>query len=213
MEQQFDATYLRPGIVERAVAVGIAAAGVGTGVLLAAWGVSLLWRYVPPEIAVRVANPELRVVQEAPFKVEQDRPFKVEQDKPFVLAQPEPLKINPAKPTSKGDQPSPSIVDENDTSAKTASGDVIRRGVTVFWNVNHGPGNVTTGWNYKDGTGGVPVRQYCYYGLLNGDRSMTKVDIASDGTRLPQISASLVPDLEGALAKCQWWQPELSDLR
>ena len=205
MEQQLDATYLRPGLIERGAAVGLAALGIGMGILLGAWGISFLWRYVPPEIAVRVANPELRVTQETPFKVEQD--------KPFVLAPPEPLEIKPAKPTIKGDQPAPAVVSENDTSAKTASGDVIRREVTVFWNVKHGLGNVTTGWNYKDGSGGVPVGQYCYYALLNGDRSMTKVDIAVDGTRLPQISASLVPDLEGALAKCQWWHPEVSELR
>lgn len=87
-----------------------------------------------------------------------------------LLAPPEPFEIKPAKPTIKGDQPSPAVVDENDTSAKTASGDVIRREVTVFWNVKHGPGNVTIGWNYKNGSGGVPVGQYCYYALLNGDR-------------------------------------------
>lgn len=89
---------------------------------------------------------------------------------------------------------------------------VIRCEVTVFWNVEHGQGIVTTGWNYKDGSGGQPVGQYCYYALLNGDRSSTRVDISSDGTRFPQISA-FVPDLEGALAKCLWWHPELSDLR
>jgi len=48
-----------------------------------------LWRYTPPEIAVRVANPELHVTQ--------DSPLKVSQDKPFVVVQSEPLKIDPAK--------------------------------------------------------------------------------------------------------------------
>jgi hypothetical protein len=33
----------------------------------------------------------------------------------------------------------------------------------------------------------------------------TRVDIAFNGDRARQ-SALLVPDLEGALAKCQWWQ-------
>ena len=110
-------------------------------------------------------------------------------------------------------QPSGAINHIIGPNAKTTSGDVIRREVTVFWSVKHDPGNVTTGWNYKDGSGGVPVRQYCYYDFLNGDGSATKVDIASDGSRLLQISASLVPDLEGALAKCQWWHAEVADLR
>ena len=196
MEQKLDATYLRPGIVERAAAVGIAAAGVGTGVLLAAWGVSLLWRYVPPEIAVRVANPELRVVQGVPFKVEQDRSFKVEQDKPFRVEQDKPFKIDPS--TS-------STINGGDAGDKTASGDLIRREVTVFSEVEHGSGDVVTGWTYKDGSGGVPVRQYCYYNAPNADGSTIKVDIATNGFRLPSITSSLVPNLEGALAKCQWW--------
>jgi len=63
-----------------------------------------------------------------------------------------------------------------------------------------------TDWNYRDGDGGVPVRQYCYYSASNVDHSSTRVDIASDGVRVPHMSAAFVPDLDGALAKCQWWQ-------
>jgi hypothetical protein len=189
MEQRLDATYLRPGPFERAAAVGIVAVAIGTGVLLAAWGISFLWRYTPPEIAVRVANPEVRVTQSGPITVTQD--------KPFIVAQPEPFKI---------EQPSPIVPSGVGGDAKTATGDVIRREVTVFSNVKHGPGTVVTGWNYRDGSGGVPVKQYCYYSAFNVDSSITRIDIASDGTRLPNASLSLVPEVEGALAKCQWWQ-------
>ncbi len=98
---------------------------------------------------MRVANPELRVTQGAPFKVEQD--------KPFVLAQPKPLEIDPAQLSLKADQ-APLIVSKSDANTKTAAGDLIRREVTVFWSVEHGSGSVTTGWNYKDGSGGVPAR-------------------------------------------------------
>jgi hypothetical protein len=59
MEQRLDPTYLRPGLFERTIAMGIGAVGVGTGIFLAAWGISFLWRYTPPEIAVHIANPEL----------------------------------------------------------------------------------------------------------------------------------------------------------
>src|SRR5262245_21966560 len=90
MEQRLDATYLRSGPFERAAAIGIVAIAVGTGILLAAWGISFLWRYTPPEIAVRIANPEVRVTQ--------SEPFTVTQDKPFILAQPEPLKVEPPSP-------------------------------------------------------------------------------------------------------------------
>lgn len=152
--------------------------GIGTAILLAAWGISFLWRYTPPEIAVRIANPEVRVTQIEPFTVTQDKPFIVTQPKPSGIAR----------------------------DAKTAAGDVIRREVTEFLNVKHGPGTVTTGWIYQDGSGGVPIHQYCYYRISDGDRSTKSVYIASDRNRLPNIEDGQVPDLERALAKCQWWQ-------
>jgi hypothetical protein len=195
MEQRLDATYLRSGPFERAAAIGISAVAIGTGILLAAWGISFLWRYTPPEIAVRIANPEVRVTQSGPLTVTQD--------KPFVVAQPEPFKVERGELTVKVEQPSPTI---SGGDTKTPTGDVIRREVTVFSNVKHGPGTVVTGWNYKDGGGRVPVRQYCYYDASNVDNSSTRVDIAFNGDRAPHVNALLVPNLEGALAKCQWWQ-------
>jgi hypothetical protein len=189
MEQRLDATYLRSGPFERAAAVGIVAVAIGTGILLAAWGISLLWRYTPPEIAVRVANPEVRVTQSEPLKLKQDGPL--------ILAKPEPFKI---------EQLSLPFTTGGDGDAKTPAGDVIKREVTVFSNVTHGPGTVVTGWNYRDGAGGVPVRQYCYYDAPNFDHSKTRVDLAFNRVPAPHASALLVPDLEKALTKCQWWR-------
>jgi hypothetical protein len=198
MEQRLNATYLRPGLIERTIAIGIGAAGIGTGILLAAWGISFLWHYTPPEIAVRIANPELHVAQ--------DSPLKVTQDKPFVVGATEPLKIDPPKVAASIEQAPHSLVSGVDTDAKTAAGDVIKREVTVFSNVSHGSGVVVTGWNYRDGSGGVPVQQYCYYSVPNLDHSSQKVDIASNGVPLLDNGTGLVPDLEEALGKCQWWQ-------
>jgi hypothetical protein len=159
MEQRLDATYLRPALFERAAAVGISAVAIGMGILLGAWGISLLW-----------ANPEVHL--DATIKVE----------------------------------PPPAAINGSGGDAKTPTGEVIRREVTVFSTVKHGTGQVTTGWRYRDGTGGVPSTQYCYYSAPNIDHSSTRVDIAVDQSPLPNINASLVPELEGALAKCQWWQ-------
>jgi hypothetical protein len=189
MEQRLEPTFLRAGPMERAAAVGTGALGVGLGILLAAWGISFLWRYTPPEISVRIKNPEVHVAQDRPLTVTQDKPFIVEQSKPFKV-----------------EQPSPTITAGVGGDTKTAKGDVIEREVTVFSNVKHGPGTVVTGWNYRDGSGGVPVKQYCYYSAPKIDTSSTRIDIASDGTRLLNASISLVPELEGALAKCQWWR-------
>jgi hypothetical protein len=156
----------------------------------AAWGVSLLWRPTPPpEITIRIANPALTVKQDKPLIVEQSEPFKLEHGELTV-------KVEPTATVDSG-------VGGN---AKTPTGDVIRREVTVFSNVKHGPGTVVTGWTCPDGGGSVPVRQYCYYSASNVDHSSTRVDIAFNGDRVPRASALLVPDLEGALAKCQWWQ-------
>jgi hypothetical protein len=168
------------------------------GVFLAAWGVSFLWRYTPPEIAVRVANPALHVVQDAPLAVKQDTPF--------VLAPPDPLKIERGHLTVQVEQP-PSLPmnDRLGSNSQTAAGDVIKREVTIFSHVQHGPGSVVTGWNYKNGKGGTPVSQFCYYTSRNPDQSSKRVDLAADGVRQPQIGMDLVPDLEGALSKCQWW--------
>ena len=50
METQLDHTYLRPGIISRAAAVGPGAVGVGTGVLLACWGLSFFFHYNDPVV-------------------------------------------------------------------------------------------------------------------------------------------------------------------
>ena len=122
MEQRLDHTYLRPGLTERSIAVGICAAGIGTGIFLAAWGISFLWRYAPPEIAVRIANPEVHIAQGAPLKVTQDKPFDVTQSEPF--------KIDTPKFIGRGDELPHSV----DTSIRTdpKTGEVIKRQVTVF---------------------------------------------------------------------------------
>jgi hypothetical protein len=146
-------------------------------------------------MAVRIANPEVHVAQDAPLKVSQDKPFAVEQT--------EPLKIDPAKVIVRMEESPRSVLNAD---PKTTAGDVIRREVTVFSNVKHGAGTVVTGWNYRDGSGGVPVQQFCYYAAPNVDRSSKRVDIAANRVRLPDLDARLVPDLEEALTKCQWWQ-------
>jgi hypothetical protein len=202
MEQRLDATYLRPGLVERVTAIGIGAVCIGTGVLLAAWGISFLWRYTPPEVAVRIANPEVHIAEGPPLKVTQDKPFEV--------TQPEPFKVDTRNIVVRGDDPTGSI----DTGVRTdqKTGEVIKRDVTVFSTVRHGLGTVTTGWIYSDGSGGIPHRQYCYYDAPNIDNSSRRVDIALNGTPLP-INAGLVPDLGDALSKCQWWHEGAMDKR
>jgi hypothetical protein len=154
----------------------------------AAWGISLLWRYTPPEI--RIANPEVTVTQ--------NEALTVKQDKPFTIQQPDPLKIDPAVVTIKQEPSSPAgSTMGNGGQTTTATGDVIKHKVTVFWTAVHEPGEVVTGWEYPDGRGGgVPVREYCYYLASSGDGSSKKVDIAVD--RVQSMVIVVVPDLQGA---------------
>jgi hypothetical protein len=188
MEQRLDSTYLHPGPFERAAAVGFCAVAIGAGTLLAAWGISFLWRYTPPEI--RIANPEISLIQKEPLTVQP----------------PGPLKIDPPEITIKPQQspPAGSTKEEPGGEMKTPAGDVIKREVTIFWSVSHGAGQVVTGWSYPDGRGGVPVVEYCYYDAAQIDSSFKRINIARN--RIPSSVTGLVPDLQGALAKCRWWQ-------
>src|SRR5260370_17696608 len=119
MEQRLNAEFLRPGLVQRAAAIGVGAVGIGTAILLASWGISLLWRYTPPEIAVRIANPEVRVTQ--------SEPLTVTQDKPFIVAQPEPFKVGPGEITIKVQQPFPGVAGGIAGDVRPSAVDVLRR--------------------------------------------------------------------------------------
>jgi hypothetical protein len=198
MEQRLDATYLKHDLVDRAAATALVVAGLGVGVLLAGWGVSLVWRYTPHEIEVRIKNPEVQITQSAPLMVKQETPF--------VVVAPDPLKIEQGKLTVKVEQPpNLPIGDSLGSNSRTAAGEVIKHEITSFSYVQHGQGSIVTGWNYKDGRGGTPVSQFCYYTSQNPDQSSKRVDLAVNGVRLPQISLNIVPDVEGALSKCRWW--------
>lgn len=191
MEQQVDLTHLRPGPVAKASAVAIGACGIGVGILLATWGLSYIWRPINHPIEVKISNPEVRVIQSDPFIVKQGGPFVVKQEQPFEVAAGT-LKF----------EPTPAIP----PVAKTADGDIIQREVTVFSTVPHGLGSVVTGWKYANGSGGIPSSQYCYYTAPNADGSSFKVDLAVDQKTLSEAVSSRVPDLNLAIARCQWWQ-------
>jgi hypothetical protein len=88
---------------------------------------------------------------------------------------------------------------------------VIRREVTEFWSARHEGGEVTTGWQYADGRGGVPLFQYCYYSanVPGAMHKSDRVEIAIEGQNLSNLDGAFVPDLTGAQAKCQWWTKEI----
>lgn len=202
LEQRLNPNFLRPCLVERACAVSIVVLALGAAVFLGAWGVSRLWRSEPPELSVRIENPKIRLTADSKVAVTQEKPFAV-QDKKFTVVegqvkQPDVAKISRTSSSS----------DERDATTPTqANVEVIRHEVTRFFTVSHATGAVVTGWSFRDGHGGSPLNQYCYYRFHNGfQRSDTRVDIAAGGRRLPNVNDTLVPDLDAALRKCQWSQ-------
>jgi hypothetical protein len=91
------------------------------------------------------------------------------------------------------------------TSREVEAEPIIRREVTVFTFVRHATGSVVTGWSYKDGAAGKPIRQFCYFSSPNSDGTKTWVDLAIDRKKLPSINEAVVPNVEDAVSKCQWF--------
>jgi len=192
MEQQLDATYLRPCFVSKAFALSVAAMGIGTSILLIAYGISLIWRPMPASnapIDVRIANPELSVRQEKPFVMAPSETPHI--DVQAFITRPAQTH-NSERPTAAGDPEAPRE-------------DVIQQEVIVFSSVRHAVGSVITGWKYPNGSGRTPSEQFCYYISPNADKSSTKVNIALNGTLLSETAIALIPESEEAIKKCQWW--------
>lgn len=186
MEQQLDATYLRPGLISKACALSILAICIGTSILMAAYGISLFWRPMPSSIDARIANPELVVTQ----------------DKPLVMVQPDASHIDPQARTDCSDK---GLSSNRSAVSSDPREEVIQREVIVFSSVKHGAGSIVTGWKYPNGSGRIPSGQFCYYVSRNVDESSMRVDLAVDGTPLSQMVLTLVPEGEQALKKCNWW--------
>jgi hypothetical protein len=192
MEQHLDATYLRPGFVSKAFALSVAAIGIGTGILLAAYGISLFWRptAIPTTLDIRIANPELIVRQE----------------KPFLMAPPETSSAYPLGPNNRTEQSSQLEHPQGVGDPVTPAQEVIQQEVIVFSSVKHSDGSIVTGWKYPNGSGRIPSSQFCYFSSPNADKSSKRVDIAVNGTPLGETALMLVPESEEALKKCQWWR-------
>ena len=202
MEQRLDATLLQPGPIRRAAAVGFGAVGIGAGIFLAAWGLSFLRQPARDHRIDALVSQFETLNQKATDgfdgfgKQITDRlgtlTMKLEtlsqkvQDLDRHVGT---LKVPP--PVYGG-------------AGKTPDGDIIKKEVTVFFNVDHEPGRVTTGWRYNDGASAnsKPLSQYCYYVVSNVDGTSTKADLALDGNR---INFSGVPRAEEAVRKCHWW--------
>ena len=198
METQLDHTYLRPGLIARAAAVGLAAVGVGAGVLLACWGLSFFWRYDDPVVRkLEALTQELATLNQKTTLETETLSQKMSQGLDALNQ-----KINTL------DQKVALVKIGTSGSAgggrETYPGDVIKREVTVFSHVKHEPGQVVTRWVYKDGASdGFPKSQSCYYDTDNFDRSSTIIELAKDGKRV--LNTGPVPRIDEALSKCQWW--------
>jgi hypothetical protein len=213
METVLDHTYLRPGVVTRASAVGLAALGIGAGVLLACWGLSFFFHY-DSSIVTRLAALTAKVEEIAQRpdrtgdviaklndlassitqKLDQIDVASIRSSIAGRLAsideRLEAFKRQPPIVT-----PGPSRTDEH--------GNVIKTEVTVFHTMKHEGGEVASGWKYPDGASADqhPTNQYCYWssGALGGTTSQVTIHIAAKGVRLSNIGS--VPKLEESVAE------------
>jgi hypothetical protein len=213
METRLDHTYLRPGIISRAAAVGLAALGIGAGIFLAAWGLSFLW-YPAQDKRIDALVSQLETMNQKMADAFDDLKQKISQNIEAMHRQNTALSQNitdldrhVGKIELKVNSPNPPII-VGDTGRKTDNrGNVIEKEVTVFHTVKHEGGDVVTGWRYPDGASADqrPMNQYCYWNsdLLGGTTSQAMIHIAVNSTRLPNIGAG-VPRLEEALQKCSW---------
>jgi hypothetical protein len=203
-ETLLDHTYLQPGIVTRAGAIGLAAIGIGAGVLLACWGASFFFNTNSKRLDVLTAQLE-KLVQ---------RPDRTDE----VVARLDDLRRDAGKigggitarlasiEGSIEEIKHRPIISGNPSNHEKGNGHVIEREVTVFHSVPHDNGSVYTGWVYPDGASAdqQPKKQYCHWRSENLGGTMAVVVLANDGKRLQNIG-DVVPQLENALQKCIWW--------
>ena len=206
-ETVLDPTYLRPGIVTRAGAIGLAAIGIGAGMLLACYGASFL------------LNTNSKRLDDLTAKVEElvHRPDRTDE----VIRELDDLKGEAGKiggnvtarlASIEGSieelKRRPIISGNPGAHEKTVNGNIIESEVTVFHTVPHDTGAVMTGWQYPDGASADqrPTRQFCYYRSerLGGTTAQAIISLADDGMRLQHIGAG-VPRLEDAIKECVWW--------
>jgi hypothetical protein len=203
METQLDHTYLRPGIISRAAAVGVAAIGIGAGVLLACWGLSFFWHVDDAVLRSLDALAKQTAGLSDTFR-----------ELETTLGQRTAVGFDALGAKVDSLSHRLDVIDQHITARSlgasgqpqsTPTGQVIKREVTVFNSITHGAGDVTTGWTYKDGASdGQPINQYCYYTTVNNHAGF-RIDLAFNGQRLFNENMAKVPQLEEAIAKCQWW--------
>ena len=205
-ETLLDHTYLQPGIVTRAGAIGLAAIGIGAGVLLACWGASFFFNTNNNRLDVLTAKVE-KLVQ---------RPDRSDE----VVAKLDDLRREAGKigggitarlasiEGSIEEIKHRPIISGNPDNHEKPNGHVIEREVTVFHWVPYDNGSIWTGWRYADGASAdqPPKNQFCYWTSeqFGGTTARTTILLANDGKRLQNIGAG-VPQLENALQKCIWW--------
>jgi hypothetical protein len=99
-------------------------------------------------------------------------------------------------------------------SAKPASGAPVMTDVVKFSIVDHGKGQVVTGWRFGDSSQGQPFEQWCLYRELAPDGAWRFVNIGEDGkAALPDPSPFPSVDLQRALASCVWSNSRAPDSR
>jgi hypothetical protein len=193
--------------------------GVGAGVLLACWGLSLFFHYDSPVVKrlddlgaqlETMSHSEAETLKTLTYNVgqlvqkigQQGVKESAIEERLATIGERLELALKRQNPAN-----SPIIGVNTGSDGNITNGSVIETEVTVFHTVKHEGGAIQTGWKYPDGASADqrPKEQYCLYlsDKLAGTTAAAAVYLADDGVRLQNIGP--VPKLEKALRKCVWW--------
>lgn len=210
----------------RLAGIGALLALTGVGAAAAMFGYSFVKDERPS--ADKIADALVRALDRTTLKATGDfrlaEDSKVRLDNPVVTLDPastvrmaEPLRLDPAatvkldpaatvKVAGQGENPRPTAA-QLQQDAKPASGARAVTNYTIFKSVPFGQGSVVTGWSFTSSEQPSPTRQYCYYVQEVGpgdSNAQVKVDVAIDGTMLPNLKArNFEPN--AAAASCTWF--------
>jgi hypothetical protein len=189
-------------------AIGIGAAIGIPGLALSLGAAAILWaqnQRIDPEMlkATLASMPTLKVEgtvkADGEVKIAEGETVKLQDGSTVKIADGSVLIV---KGTSPAQTQAPAVL----PPTKPDENPAITTSVTVFKNLPHAAGEVTSGWTFASGNAKSPSGQYCYYVQKTADGNSTRQDVAKG--EIMTNAAGVAPAEQAArFQKCQWWHP------
>jgi hypothetical protein len=91
-----------------------------------------------------------------------------------------------------------------DEIAKASKGGKVASNYVKFFDAPFGSMTVSTGWKFDSSNDARPSDQFCYVYIKGNNNEGTKVDIGSNGHKLPMVYSTKV-DVDAAVDRCIWF--------